>query len=430
MAYKIQRVSPSALEATERCPRFKPDGNDSVASIDGTLMHEFAEKMVSVPKAERPAWIASQMASLEMKAMLGQIADALDVLVPETTLPVFENFRLRPIRGKPRKSPLKPGLYPECEIDRGGGRHGYADLIIVTTEGLVYIVDYKSVRLEHDFSLQLAAYACDVNRLAPAHEHFVCRIVAPRLGDDAQQELVLGPPELKTYRDRIAAIEERADWSANDDSIPGMPSDSCQYCHFSGRCRYQANAVMAVSEACTADLATVSPRQQKVTVVQALSSLVGPGGPYEGEAVDSTTFLSPSTPRQRGLRRACLKFLETAIAAAKDQDAKWAADVPADMLKTAVPGFSISYVKGRPHFAEGMETEANETLAARFGLTPEELRAVSAIDRARLSGLLVSTRGLSEKKADEEIKKCLEPYMVQGAPSVRWTPRLARTEEL
>ena len=429
MAYKVQKVSPSALAATELCPRFRPDGRDSAASIDGTLMHEFAEAMISVPKADRATWIASQMASLEMKAMLGQIADELTVLVPEE-LPVYANFRLRPVRGKPRKSPLKPGLYPECEVDRGGGRHGYMDLMAVTAEGLVYILDYKSNRVEKDFSLQLGAYACDVNRLAPAHSQFVCRIIAPRLGDDAQQELQLGPAELKAFNDRIAAIEERADKSANDDSIPGVPCDSCQYCHWNGSCRYQSNASLAVAETCTTDLTTVSPRQQKVTVVQALSSLVGPGGPYEGEAVDSTTFLNPSTPRQRGLRRACLKFLETAIAAAKDQDAKWAADVPADMLKTAVPGFSISYVKGRPHFAEGMETEANETLAARFGLTPEELRAVSAIDRARLSGLLVSTRGLSEKKADEEIKKCLEPYMVQGAPSVRWTPRLARTEEL
>ena len=427
--YKVQRISPSALAATEKCPRFRPDGKDNAASIDGTLMHEFAEQMVSVPKADRAAWIASQMASLEMKAMLGQIAEVIESLAPET-LPVFANFRLRPVRGKTRKSPLKPGLYPECEIDRGSNRHGYADLIIVTPEGLVYICDWKSSRQEKDFSLQLAAYACDVNRLAPAHEHFVCRIVAPRLGDDAQQELVIGPSELKAYRDRIAAIEERADWSANDDTIPGVPSDSCQYCHFSGRCKYQADAMGAVAEACTTDLTTVSPKQGKVTVVQALSSLVGPGGPYAGEAVDSTTFLNPATPKQRGLRRACLKFLETAIAAAKEQDSKWVADVPAAMLKTIVPGFSISYVKGRSHVAEGSEAEADETLAVRFGLTPEDLKAVSRIDGASLKGLLVSNYGYSEKKADEEIKKCLEPYMVQGAPSVRWTPKLARTEEL
>lgn len=429
MAYKIQRISPSALAATEKCPRFRPDGQDNAASIDGTLMHEFAEQMVSVPKADRAVWITSQMASLEMKAMLGQIAEVIESLAPEA-LPVFTNFRLRPVRGKPRKSPLKPGLYPECEIDRGNNRHGYADLIIVTPEGLVYVCDWKSNRQEKDFSLQLAAYACDVNRLAPAHEHFVCRIVAPRLDDDAQQELVLGPPELKAYRDRIAAIEKRADDSANDDSIPGVPCDSCEYCHWSGSCRYQANAMMSVADTCTTDLTTVSAKKQQVTVIQALRSLVGPGGPYAGEAVDSTTFLNPSTPRQRGLRRACLKFLEVAVDRAKAQDAKWAADVPADKLKTIVPGFMISYVRGRASVRDTQRGEAEETLAVRFDLTPEERAAVSSIDKNRLIGLLVSTRGMSEKKADEAIDKCLEPYSERGAPSIRWTPKLARTEEL
>lgn len=429
MAYKVQRISPSALAATEKCPRFRPDGQDNAASIDGTLMHEFAEQMVAVPRGTWREWIGGLMASLEMKAMLGQIAEVIESLAPEA-LPVFTNFRLRPVRGKPRKSPLKPGLYPECEIDRGNNRHGYADLIIVTPEGLVYICDWKSNRQEKDFSLQLAAYACDVNRLAPAHDHFVCRIVAPRLGDDAQQELVLGPPELKAYRDRIAAIEERADWSANDDSIPGVPSDSCQYCHFSGRCKYQANATMAVADTCTTDLTTVSPKTKKVTVVQALQSLVGPNGPYAGEVVDSTTFLNPSTPRQRGLRRACLKFLEVAIAKAKDQDSDWVANVPPEQLKTIVPGFSISYVRGRASLDEKQEGEAEETLAVRFGLTPEERATVSRIDKNRLLGLLVSTHGMSEKKANEEVDKCLEPYMVRGAPSVRWTPKLASSQEL
>lgn len=429
MAYRIQKVSPSALAATEQCPRFRPDGQDSAASIDGTLMHELAEQLVSVPRGGWESWIGSQMASLEMKAMLGQIADELRSLVPEE-LPVYANFRLRPIRGRPRKSPLKPGMYPECEIDRGGGRHGYMDLMVVTAEGLVYILDYKSNRQEKDFSLQLGAYACDVNRLAPAHSRFVCRIIAPRLGDDAQQELQLGPGELKAFNERIARIEARADDSANDDTIPGVPCDACQYCHWSGRCRYQSNGALAVGETCTTDLTTVSPKTKKVTVVQALRSLVGPDGPYAGEVVDSTTFLNPSTPRQRGLRRACLKFLEVAIAKAKDQDSKWVADVPPERLKTAVPGFSISYARGRASLDEKQEGEAEETLAVRFDLTPEERATVSRIDKNRLLGLLVSTRGMSEKKANEEVDKCLEPYMARGAPNVRWTPKLARTEEL
>ena len=99
-------------------------------------------------------------------------------------------------------------------------------------------------------------------------------------------------------------------------------------------------------------------------------------------------------------------------------------------LKTIVPGYSISYVRGRASMKEDQAGEAEDTLAARFRLTPEERAAVSRVDKNRLIGLLVSAHGMSEKKANEEIDKCLEPYMVRGAPSVRWTPKLARTEEL
>ena len=87
-------------------------------------------------------------------------------------------------------------------------------------------------------------------------------------------------------------------------------------------------------------------------------------------------------------------------------------------------------MRGRASLDEAQEGEAEETLAVRFNLTPEERATVSRIDKNRLLGLLVSTHGMSEKKANEEVDKCLEPYMVRGAPSVRWTPKLARTEEL
>jgi len=36
--------------------------------------------------------------------------------------------------------------------------------------------------------------------------------------------------------------------------------------------------------------------------------------------------------------------------------------------------------------------------------------------------------GMSKKRADEEIKKCLEPFMTQGAPSVRWTQKVVKPQ--
>lgn len=430
MAYKVQKVSPSALAATELCPRFRPDGRENDAAVDGTLMHEFAEQMVALPRDQWDAWVATREASPDMKGMLEEIAATLRTIITED-MPVFANYRMRLRAGKPRKTPLKPGLYPECELERGSGRHGYIDLLVCTNEGLVYVLDYKSSRIEHDFSLQIAAYACDVNRLCPAHENFICQIIAPRLEDDAQQRLEIGPEELKSWNERIAHIEEVADRSANDDSIRGVPCEACQYCRWNAihQCKYQAAATQAVAEVVNEDQVTVSAKTGRTTLVQALPNLVGPGGPYEGEVVTSQTFLAPATPAQRGLRRACMKFLETFIEAAKEDDRTWVGQFPPESQATLVPGFSISTVRGRSSVDPSRTADIREAVMSRFNMNIEEVFEVSSVDVKALAERLV-VDGWTKKKADEEIKKCLEPFTTTGAPVVRWTQKPARREAL
>lgn len=424
MAYKVQKVSPSALAATEACPRFRPDGKENDAAVDGTLMHEFAEQLVQVPRDQWDGWIATRDASPDMKGMLEEIAATLRTVVTED-MPVFTEYRMKLRAGKPRKAPLKPGIYPECEVERGGGRHGYIDLMVVTPEGLVYIVDYKSNRVEKDFSLQLAAYACDVNRLCPAHVAFICQIIAPRLDDEAQMRMEIGVDELASWRKRIEEIEDIADRSANDDSIAGQPCDACQYCHWNGRCKYQASATQAVAEAVNEDQVLVSEKTGKTTIVQALGNLVGPNGPYAGEIVTAQTFLNPPTPSQRGLRRACIKFLETFIEAAKEDDRTWAGQFPPEQQATLVPGFSISTVKGRSTVDTSRTADIREAVMSRFHMNIEEVFEVSSVDTKMLAEKLV-VDGWTKKKADEEIKKCLEPFMNVGAPSVRWTQKAVK----
>lgn len=425
MAYKKRRVSPSSLAATEHCPRFRPDGMENNAAIDGTMMHEYAEEMVSLPRDRWDAWIATRDASPDMKGMLEEIATTYRTIITED-VEVFKDYRLRMRGGKPRKTPLRPGLYPECELDRGDGAHGFIDLMYVTTEGLVYIIDLKSNRSEKDFSLQLAAYACDVNRLCPAHVAFICQIIAPRLDDEAQMRMEVGADELAAWRKRIEEIEDIADRSANDDSISGVPGDACQYCHWrSCGCKYIAAATQAIAEAADQDQVVVSPKTMKTTLVQALPNLVGPGGPYEGEPVTGQTFLAPATPAQRGLRRACMKFLETFIAAAKEDDRTWVQQLPPDRQADAVPGFSISTVKGRSTVDTSRTAEIREAVMSRFHMGIEEVFEVSSVDTRLLTEVLVRD-GMSKKAADEAIKKCLEPFMNAGAPTVRWTQKVAK----
>jgi len=427
MAYKYARISPSALAATEHCARFRPDGEDSQASIDGTMFHDFMCEMVStVPREQWESWIATRNASPQLMGLMEQATAALRTIILED-LPVFPNFRLRMRAGKPRKAPLKPGLYPECELERGQNRHGYIDLMIVTNEGLVYIIDYKSNRVGKDFSWQLGAYAVDVNNLCTAHTDFVCLIIAPRLEESEQLRMEIGQAELTMLRARIATIEQRADDSANDDSIPGCPGDQCEHCHWKGRCKYQAQAMIEVAKAVPTDLTQVSAKTQKVTVIPSLSTLMGPGGPYEGEILSEETMIAPSTPKQRGLRRAVMKFTEILITKAKDDDKSWAKQFTNDQLKTLVPGFTVSWRNGQGSFDSSKEAEVRNAVMAKFGLTIEDVFDVSTVDKDKLTTLLNEKHGKTKKAASEEVKKVYEPFTTPGAQSLYWTQKPVST---
>jgi hypothetical protein len=412
--YKVPRVSPSALAATEQCPRFRPDGKDNDASIDGTLFHETMEELVvHHPPETWPEVIAKMELSPDLRSLvLSASATVKDLaFAPEYTavpagrnaLPpsfqVYPNFRLRMRGGKPRVAPLKPGVYPECEVDRGQNRHGYIDLMVVTPEGLVFILDYKSNRASKNFRLQLAAYACDVNRLCPAHDSFVCIIIAPRLGEEDQLRMELGPSDLAVFRRRIERIEELADRSANDDEIPGHPCDACQYCHWAGICKFQAEDAVAVA-------------RYEPTVARLVQR-----GIYAGEPLTPETFRAPATPAQRGLRRAVLKNLEAMIDAMKDGDKEWVRLNPT----TEVPGWKVSFAKGRSVLDKTRMKDIRQAIMSRFGFTPEELADVSVVDAKLLEENLVTVCGYAKKAAAEEVKRCLEPFSAAGSPVLRWT---------
>lgn len=422
MAYKIARISPSALAATEQCPRFRPDGEDSQAAADGTIFHDAMEQMITEsPRSQWANWAAAHPElGPQILGLVEQATATLLTIVIED-LPVFANFRLRMRGGKPRKSPLKPGLYPELELERGQGRHGYIDLMVVTPEGLVYIIDWKSNRVGKDFSWQLGAYAVDVNNLCTVHDTFVCMIVAPRLDEEEQLRMKVGPNELALLRTRIANIERRADDSANDDSIPGCPGDQCEHCHWKGRCKYQATSALEISQAVPENIETVSEKAKKVTVIPSLATLTGPGGAYEGESVDSTTFSNPGTVAQRGLRRACLKFLEVLVDAAKEDDKKWADQYTNDQLAHLVPGFTVSRRNGRGSFDSSKVAEVREKVMAEFGMSVEDVFEVSVVDKKLLEESLVTAHGFTKKHASEEVKRVFEPFTTPGAPTLFWT---------
>lgn len=426
--YKPMTVSPSNLAATERCPGFRPDGEDTQAGIDGTMFHDIMEDLVQQPYDQWENFAATrQGASPQLLGLVESATADLKTIVTEP-MSVYPSYRLKMRHDRdgndlPRKSPLKPGLYPELQLDRGGGRHGYIDLLVVLPEGLCYVVDYKSNRVSKDFSWQLGAYACDVNRLCPAHKDFVCAIIAPRLDDDEQVRMTVGEKEIAVLRERIATIEQRADDFGTNDEVVGCPGDQCEHCHRKGKCKYMALAACSVSETVSGDFRKESEKTRKVTVIPSPRSLTAPGGAYEGEVITAETFSNPPTVRQRGLRRACLKYLETMIEAAKKDDASWAAEWSDEQLKDMVPGFTVSRRSGRGSFDDTCVPVLRQKLMSEFGMTIEDVFECSVPDKGLLKEHLSAVNGWTKKKAEDEVKKMYEPYTTAGAPTLFWVQK-------
>jgi len=408
MAYQVRKISPSALQATETCPRFRPNGETSAVAAAGTLFHEAMEKLMGVPKPEWASYIRRQDVSAEQRELMEKAAEAVADLVTEG-MPVFPDRRLKMRGGKPRKSPLAEGLYPELEIETGPGRHGYIDLLIVDRGGCAHIVDWKSDFVEHDHELQLAAYAVSLQRLCPAHKTFDCLIVAPRLGEDNERHM-WSADELEGLAARIAAIELRADDAMWDDTIRSCPGEYCQYCHANGRCKAQAlNAIDAVP----VDAEPPVPRP----TLQCL--------------------MNPSTPELRGYRRAFIKPLEAAIAAWKKQDAEFLEE-HGRTNPLVIPGFKATWARKPSHLDRSPEAQPRirNVLMGELGLSDVELMDCSPVDRKAVVELLTRTpeqggRGMTEKEAKKRLESALGPFMIRGeGDSLRVVAVGAKTREL
>lgn len=389
--YKRQVISPSALAATEACPRFRPDGKENDAAQEGTLLHEKLEEMVQQPKNQWEAWIQLQELSAEHKGLLQVAAADLDPLVDDD-MPVYPDKVLKPRfrQGRLLNQTLKPGLYPECEIETAPGRHGYIDLLIMTHDGVAVVVDYKMVRNAKDYSLQLGAYAMYLHRIVPTIQGFECRIVAPRLYGD-QEVHRWAAYDLAAIEKRIDRITQMADNSANDPTIPGRPCDSCQYCHWNGACPYQANA---------------------------LTEAV----PVRSNLETNRLLTHPVSAEDRGIRRTYLKLIEAFVKAAKEDDAAWVEEhggmqIPAN----SVPGWKLSWRNGRASLDKERMTEVRTALMEKLSFDMDDVLSVSDVSLTKVVERLSLKYGYSEKVAKAEVQKALDEFMSSGGKVLYWT---------
>lgn len=393
MSYRRISVSPSALAATEHCPRFRPDGKENDAAAEGTLLHEKLQEMVSQPKNQWPAWIQLQDLSADHKGLLQVAAADLDALV-EDGLPTYQEKRIKPRAGKPRKSPLRPGLYPELEIETTPGHHGYIDLLIVTWDGIGIIVDYKMVRSEKDYSLQLSSYAVYLHRLVPSFKLFEARIIAPRLYGDPEVHHWT-EEDMPALAERIDRIEQMADDSGNDPAILGQPGDQCTYCHWNGRCPYQA-----------ASIAKAFPPSSEIPVA----------------IPENRVMIHPETPEERGNRRSCIKFLEAFVKAAKEDDKAWVEENGGLKIDpAAVPGWKISWRNGRSSLESDRLPEVRTALMEKLDFSIDDVLDVSDVSTGKVVERLSLKYGYPEKTAKAEMQKALDEFMRPAGKVLYWT---------
>ena len=432
MAYRPATISPSSLGYNKHCPGFRSSGESNAASDDGEIYHDHMEKICLM---EREAWdkyINETEMSNDMRWLVRESARELGTFLTES-LPRIQGFRM--VRRRNTKVFLKtkrldPGVYTECELDLGGGRHGRIDCMIVpSNDDPVTILDWKSSRSSHDYTLQITRYAVAVNDLCPMHDKFVCGIVAPRLPEEDQLRIGMGPEDLDATRREVREIEERVDRMSVDPTIVGHPSDACQFCRFSGQCRFQSSYVDgarpllegggalqlagANMDAATPGSSAEKSAKATASAVDTFRKLTAPGSVFEGVRLT----LQPANPAERGLRRLVLKTMADIFDAVKKDDARWIAEHPGTI---ALPGYKIQVQRGKPSVPPENETEMRAAFVAKYALDDAELLDCSTLSTTRLEQLLVETRGIGKTAAKAEVAKIKEPFTVRGADVVKW----------
>lgn len=431
MAYKPIVISPSNLGYSEHCPGFRSSGESNAASEEGEIYHAHMEKICLSDRETWDKYVEETEMSNDMRWLVRESVRELKSFLVEKLKPMpnYKMVRRRNTKVFLKTKRLDPGVYVECTLDLGGGRHGRIDCMIVPSDGPVTILDWKGSRTSHDYTLQITRYAVAVNDLCPLHDQFVCGIVAPRLPEEDQLRIGMGPEDLEATRRRVRAIEERVDRMSVDPTIVGHPSDACQFCRFSGQCRFQSSYVDgarpllegggalqlagANMDAATPGSSAEKSAKATASAVDTFRKLTAPGSVFEGVRLT----LQPANPAERGLRRLVLKTMADIFEAVKKDDARWIAEHPGTV---ALPGYKIQVQRGKPSVPPENEAEMRAAFVAKYALDDAELLDCSTLSTTKLERLLVETRGIGKTAAKAEVAKIKEPFTVRGADVVKW----------
>lgn len=376
--------SPSSLANLSLCRRFTSDEAGNAAASAGTLFHSDLEYLVTgfVPAAWEKE-IAKLNRSEDHRQML---RDALAQVEPLLSLglPVKSG---QTFMYENELSTIMPGVYVESSVELwpDDPRHkvGRIDLLIVMDDRRAIVVDWKSNTQEADFSWQLGAYACALNRLCSMKwNSIVCKVVAPNL--EQHDDVLYDTAALADMEREIVRLEEEV---ANPFTPPCPGQTQCRYC----RC--------ARLTQCPA-LAETAARQLPTEYVTAAK-----------EVVDAPRILlAPQTLEERAHRRDWLSVMTLLSDFIKEDDKLYFLVHTNDSL----PGFKVSTRPGNRQIDKTRLMELNKSVMDAFGLNATDY--LSFVEPCKKPLLEAGTLAMgSRKQAEEKYSEAIEPFTVRGA---------------
>jgi len=231
---KHARHSPSALASLSKCQFFKYNDSDNAAADEGTLLHSAMETGTYTGLNTEQSEAIEKCLGYIMSIKQGTDEEWLDI--------------------------KEPRLHLEERT------YGHADRVLIHPEkGIVHVIDYKFIRVEGDYQLQVDTYTAamlesirdrrvlkddegnviiDLNEALPdvfEITHLETHLLAPRLSD-VESEIIDNPYEFYTkVTNHIDALYEKFQSPFNP---PTPHEDLCNKCARAGECPALNTSVM------------------------------------------------------------------------------------------------------------------------------------------------------------------------------------------
>lgn len=123
--------------------------------------------------------------------------------------------------------------------DKGHVLQAYLDLFAVMFEGMIYLIDYKTGKLEpSEGNIQLETYAA-VTRASGYEDATILGSLFSLVSLELDPVIITKEQSdraLELHRETVEDVERRLRYWIVEDAFPATPGLSCKYCSYSGEC--------------------------------------------------------------------------------------------------------------------------------------------------------------------------------------------------